>query len=934
MKARIILVAVFVLSITSGSCDFSSSFAKNAEPEQPAVNPLCPTEEDPKTPTVLPHPKDCSKFYKCMHGKAYPISCPQGLHWSTKLQRCDWPEVAGCDPSIPTTKIPEGTTPPATQTPPTSAAPTTEAPKKDPRCPVDEDPKTPTVLPFPNDCSKFYKCLNGVAYPVSCPAGLHWSNDLNCCDWPEVAKCDPKVKVPSVEQNIKTAMNKELLTTAIPATVMPTKPAINALCPPKEDPKTPTVLPYPNDCSKFYKCLNGRAYPISCPQGLHWSTKLQRCDWPEVAGCDPNVPTTRIPEVTTPSATPAPSTTAPTTEAPKKDPRCPKDEDPKTPTVLPFPNDCSKFYKCLNGVAYPVSCPAGLHWSNDLNRCDWPEVAKCDPKVQVPSVEQNIKTAMNKELLTTAMPTTVKPTGPAVNALCPPEEDPKTPTVLPYPNDCSKFYKCLNGRAYPISCPQGLHWSTKLQRCDWPEVAGCDPSIPTTLIPEVTTSSATSTPSTAAPTTEAPKKDSRCPEDEDPKIPTVLPFPNDCSKFYKCLNGIAYPVSCPAGLHWSNDLNRCDWPEVAKCDPKLQMPSTKDEKIPMNKELLTTAMPATTIMPTSVTPPMHVDCPVNEDPQKPTLLPNPNDCSKFYKCVNRRGYLIACPAGLHFSTKLGLCDWPEVANCDASLRRETTALPRVSTTGAPKISTTRATTPAPSVPLDCPANEDPKNPIVLPYPGDCSKFYKCLSGRAYPIACPAGLHYSQKLEQCDWPENAKCDPAPKMSEKPSPSTKAPESKLILPGIEPKVVKCNGKTQLIAHNTDCTKFIQCVGNMGVEKSCPMGTHFNSQFMICDYPERANCQADTSRSKLPEKVVTEIPLTTRMPIDATTVPKREINQENICDGAADNSYLQHPQDCSKYVHCYNRQMFIQQCPLGLLWNHQLKNCDFKEKVDCKN
>lgn len=58
-----------------------------------------------------------------------------------------------------------------------------------------------------------------------------------------------------------------------------------------------------------------------------------------------------------------------------------------------------------------------------------------------------------------------------------------------------------------------------------------------------------------------------------------------------------------------------------------------------------------------------VECPPNNDEY--VSLPNPDDCGSFYKCDDGVPFYYDCPAGLHFSPELQVCDWPESAKCTA-----------------------------------------------------------------------------------------------------------------------------------------------------------------------------------------------------------------------------------------------------------------------------
>jgi hypothetical protein len=55
------------------------------------LNPNCPEGDDPWNPTHLAHPTDCGKFYKCLNGRAFELSCPVGQQWNAKEKYCDYP---------------------------------------------------------------------------------------------------------------------------------------------------------------------------------------------------------------------------------------------------------------------------------------------------------------------------------------------------------------------------------------------------------------------------------------------------------------------------------------------------------------------------------------------------------------------------------------------------------------------------------------------------------------------------------------------------------------------------------------------------------------------------------------------------------------------------------------------------------------------------
>ena len=59
-----------------------------------------------------------------------------------------------------------------------------------PECPAEENQEEfHLFFPHPEECCVFYGCLNGVAYLMQCPEGLHYCPMLNICTWPEFAEC-------------------------------------------------------------------------------------------------------------------------------------------------------------------------------------------------------------------------------------------------------------------------------------------------------------------------------------------------------------------------------------------------------------------------------------------------------------------------------------------------------------------------------------------------------------------------------------------------------------------------------------------------------------------------------------------------------------------------------------------------------------------------
>jgi hypothetical protein len=57
-------------------------------------------------------------------------------------------------------------------------------------------------------------------------------------------------------------------------------------------------------------------------------------------------------------------------------------------------------------------------------------------------------------------------------------------------------------------------------------------------------------------------------------------------------------------------------------------------------------------------------CPTHDDAMNPVHLPHESECGKFYKCFQRKAFLMACPEGQEWSDELQRCDYHMFANCD------------------------------------------------------------------------------------------------------------------------------------------------------------------------------------------------------------------------------------------------------------------------------
>ncbi|TDG47655.1 hypothetical protein AWZ03_005953 [Drosophila navojoa] len=201
--------------------------------------------------------------------------------------------------------------------------------------------------------------------------------------------------------------------------------------------------------------------------------------------------------------------------------QCPAYDDPNHIVMFAYPNDCRKYYACVNGLAYLHQCPENLYWSQLTYRCDYRQYAKCE---NMPYPEQTQYSA--------------------------------------YPGDCGRYFETRL-----LSCPNNYHWNDQYKRCDPPQIAGCRPTPPlSTQIPFEPT--AATPPAVIKPTIQ--------PEHNAPIDPqslciaaagqlTYLPYPGDCHKFIQC-GPTASVLTCAIGLYWNRSTQSCGSSQI-DCQP-------------------------------------------------------------------------------------------------------------------------------------------------------------------------------------------------------------------------------------------------------------------------------------------------------------------------------------------------------------------------------
>uniref|UniRef100_A0A146LKW4 Putative chitinase 3 n=1 Tax=Lygus hesperus TaxID=30085 RepID=A0A146LKW4_LYGHE len=202
----------------------------------------------PKKNGQFEDPVQCDKFYDCDEGVSTEKLCPDGLVFdplNRKINKCDQPYNVDCGDRI-----------------------ELQPPKSTHLC-----PRRNGYFADPDEtiCNVFYNCIEGEATKSTCPTGLHFDEYSGTCVWPDSAG----------RQNCGSEQDQQKLADGFtcPKAQTATQHGQTVAHP---------VYAHPEDCQKFYVCLNGvTPREQGCSTGEVYNEESQKCDAPEnVPGCE------------------------------------------------------------------------------------------------------------------------------------------------------------------------------------------------------------------------------------------------------------------------------------------------------------------------------------------------------------------------------------------------------------------------------------------------------------------------------------------------------------------------------------------------------------------------------------------------------------------------------------------------------------------------
>ncbi|XP_053666398.1 peritrophin-1-like [Anopheles marshallii] len=123
--------------------------------------------------------------------------------------------------------------------------------------------------------------------------------------------------------------------------------------------------------------------------------------------------------------------------------------------------------------------------------------------------------------------------------------------------------------------------------------------------------------------------------------------------------------------------------------------------------------------------------------------------------------------------------------------------------------------------------------------------------------------------------------------------------------------------LFPHDSDCSRYYECVCEDAYEYACEKGLRFNSQTLHCDQSDRVACQAEAS--------VSHPSVNTEGSIEQPAIDPRCPSMEAV-------KHWSDETNCSRYYQCVRGEVMELQCPESLVWDNAAKKCSAPNPNKC--
>lgn len=131
---------------------------------------------------------------------------------------------------------------------------------------------------------------------------------------------------------------------------------------------------------------------------------------------------------------------------------------PGSDSVLVAHEDCSKFYKCWQGIPVALDCPKPLVYNSEKEWCDWPWNVNCN-RENIEEEDHGTGSSGNEGDYTKN-----------AEKIC--AKEGSHGVVLPH-EVCSKYYMCGLGKPFAYDCISFMVYNIEHNACEWPQNVDC-----------------------------------------------------------------------------------------------------------------------------------------------------------------------------------------------------------------------------------------------------------------------------------------------------------------------------------------------------------------------------------------------------------------------------------------------------------------------------
>ncbi|CAL4068136.1 unnamed protein product, partial [Meganyctiphanes norvegica] len=274
------------------------------------------------------------------------------------------------------------------------------------------------------------------------------------------------------------------------------------------------------------------------------------------------------------------------------------------------------------------------------------------------------------------------------------------------------------------------------------------------------------------------------------------------------------------------------------------------------------------------------DCPKTSGYQL-ILLPDVNDCSSFYMCgPNGQSMHMSCPTGLHFNTRLDVCDYPDNVDCtphptEISSTTTTSNAPHnnMTTTASPNYNKTGTTVFQNNItttsPLQNMSTTSLPNHNMTTTTFSHNNITTTISHNNVTLSTTISPAFNLSTDQLF---NVTMDSA-----LPTDRTYA------LSGFPKCPANSESVLVLLPDPYDCGSYYMCAAQGPIHMLCPAGLYFNPDVQVCDYPQNVNCiPVNFTTTSSPSHNVTTPEYTTYQPGNTTGNTTTTTNPTTLAPG----------------------------------------------------